>query len=53
MPIDREPVEGGNVEIVDDGKALVHANDAPSLLGGDRFVSHFSTCPEAEAWRSK
>lgn len=41
-PIDVEPVENGNVEILDDGFYRVHAQ--PTLDDGPRYLNHFVTC---------
>lgn len=49
MPVDAEPVEGGNVEVLGNGTAVVHGQ--PELAPGDRYVAHFVTCPQAETWR--
>lgn len=61
MPIDRDPVDGGNVVFT--GRR-VEAKDGALILecrvevgtpmfddGIDRFVSHFATCPQAASWR--
>lgn len=49
MPLDPEPVEGGNVR-VRDGIALV--NSEPDLLDdGFRYQSHFASCPNADRHR--
>ena len=52
MPVDAEPAENGNVELVDQGRvkrAIVHAQ--PSFGSGPLYLSHFVTCPEAETHR--
>ena len=53
MPVDREPVPGGDIAVEIDAN-----NEAVSWLllplvtySGPRFVSHFSTCPNAESHR--
>lgn len=61
MPIDAEPVAGGNIRIIT-------AEPAPMPLArvvgavidlfdetddGMRYVSHFATCPEADFWRTQ
>ena len=56
MPVDAEPVEGGNVVLRRDGEALIAeypGKEHPSLFEDDgvRYVSHFSTCPEGKEWR--
>jgi hypothetical protein len=54
MPIDVDPVEWGNLIFV--GPDLVAAIGQPTLLDpgptGDRYVSHFATCPDADDWRA-
>lgn len=65
MPIDPDPDPDGNVELVDDtGAALdaaaldrfqrtvtavVHAQ--PTLTGGDRWMPHHATCPDADQYQ--
>lgn len=51
LPIDAVPVDDGNVEILDDGSALVHGS--PTLFGGVRYVSHFVTCPDGKEWSGR
>jgi len=51
MPIDPEPVEGGNLELIGErnGRPLVRYRQ-PSLLeppDGPRYRSHFASCPHA------
>ncbi len=61
MPVDPEPVEGGNVIVLSDaGLAgpLVKVLGEPTLLDGlaeptVRYVSHFATCPNAEEFRRR
>lgn len=47
MPLDAEPVLGGNVEL--------DTNLIARVVGSDmkirRYVAHFVSCPEARAWR--
>lgn len=57
-PIDADPVAGGNVRLVTQGKdepplaRYDRKDDQPSLDDdGIRYVSHFSTCPQAKDWR--
>lgn len=62
MPVDAEPVDGGNV-ILHPGIArgdaptatVVGKAVAPALFGDDapRYVSHFVTCPNADAHRRR
>jgi hypothetical protein len=56
MPLDRDPVDDGNLAlIIDVGLDVVAVPVAPrqALLDDDgrRFVSHYATCPDAEQWR--
>lgn len=59
MPLDPEPVDGGNVELrqvmLDRQRhtiAVVHPVGQPALdEQGPRYVSHFATCPNAAAHR--
>lgn len=57
-PLDPEPVPDGNIIIVRieaDGRPLIRylKKDEEVETGVDRYVSHFSTCPDAEDWRKK
>lgn len=45
MPLDAEPVEGGNIAVLNDGSYV------SSDPGGMRYLSHFATCPQASAHR--
>jgi hypothetical protein len=51
MPLDPDERSDGNVVIEADGKARVLPAGDPYT--GPRFVSHFSTCPDAPAWRKR
>jgi len=62
-PLDAEPAENGNLELVTMGGKL-HAvpagkqplNSEPVLFcepGAKRYRSHFATCPEAGDWRKR
>lgn len=51
MPIDAEPVEGGNLSFDDDGRVVVHGQ---AVLGGDPlYQSHFVSCVNADEHRRK
>jgi hypothetical protein len=50
IPVDPDPREDGNLERVEGNIVRVSAQ-ATDLFGGDRYVSHFATCPDAEEWR--
>ena len=55
--LDAEPVEGGNVILLD-GKARVIPTDLfeESLTGplpAERYLSHFATCPQASKHRKR
>jgi hypothetical protein len=48
-PLDFEPAEAGNVVLVE---GVAHAYRSPAEIppeAGERFVSHFATCPQAAA----
>lgn len=49
MPLDAEPVAEGNVELLEDGTAIVHGQ--PLLFATDLYLSHFATCPNAKEFR--
>lgn len=57
MPVDAEPVEGGNVRLRQDGERVIAeypGKEHPGLFDEDdraRYVSHFATCPQAGRWR--
>jgi hypothetical protein len=57
MPVDAEPTEQGNVELlplvagVRTPEAVVHPQHP--LGAGPLRTSHFATCPHADQWRSK
>jgi len=55
MPIDPQPVEGGNIELHNQGEYLpplaVYHSLAPA--GVKLYVSHFATCPNAAKHRKK
>jgi hypothetical protein len=61
MPVDAEPSEKGNLVLFSRGeqKPLVlsltnlndKARDAAKRHGVPLYVSHFFTCPQADAWR--
>ncbi|MFD3431133.1 hypothetical protein [Nocardia fluminea] len=54
IPLDPEPVAGGNLMIAGNGTALVVGPTASPAINSDiRYVSHFATCPNADSWRSK
>lgn len=60
MPIDPDPVEGGNIaKLPDDddetGAARVEYVAPGGMLVDDRpvYVSHFATCPQADQHRRK
>lgn len=53
MPIDAEPVAGGNVRIIDGTAHVIGCTidlfDATD--DGIRYVPHFATCPDAKEWK--
>lgn len=50
IPIDVLPDSSGN--IVFEGDVAIILPD-PEKYEGEKFVSHFVTCPDAERWRKK
>lgn len=56
MPLDPHPVDDGNVVIVErapDVVARVLTKEEPRFDDVSRYVSHFSTCPNAAEHRKK
>jgi hypothetical protein len=54
MPVDADPVAGGNLTLTDGVPApRVGVIKLGEQVEGDRYVSHFSTCPKAEHHRSR
>jgi hypothetical protein len=59
MPVDAEPVVGGNIRRVDmkmDGLPVVHVLTRDEQAQGSLlplYVSHFRTCPDAERFRRR
>ena len=58
MPIDPEPVEDGNVWVIEirQGTPIVGValtGDAVPASVPLRYVSHFVTCPDRDTWRKR
>lgn len=58
MPVDPKPVLDGNVVLDSTGgstvpRAVVYRPGDPSMPSGDRYKSHFATCPNATKHRKK
>ena len=56
MPVDAEPVEGGNLVLRQEGEKVIAeypGKGHPSLFEDDQptYVSHFATCKYADDWR--
>jgi hypothetical protein len=52
MPLDPDPVAGGNV-VVNGDVATVLPPGTPMPVGVHRYQSHFATCPQASTHRRK
>jgi hypothetical protein len=54
MPLDAEPVENGNIALID-GVAHTRRGDLfeEMLPDGPRYQSHFASCPNAAKHRKK
>jgi hypothetical protein len=54
MPLDAEPSAAGVFVLEQDGEpkpdAVRLANDAAATYTGEKFQSHFETCPDAKRW---
>ncbi len=57
MPVDADPVAGGNLRMTRNPIPSVHVEPQLSLFDDDddqlRYVSHFVTCPDAHLWRAE
>jgi hypothetical protein len=55
MPLDPEPVEDGNVFVVEAPGSVtaIVASKANPTPPGEPHLSHFATCPAAESFRRK
>ncbi len=62
MPVDADPIDGGNVLLVATGTATPIARSHPAVdpridglavEAAPRHTSHFATCPQAGKWRRK
>ncbi len=56
MPVDAQPVPTGNIRLRQEGDRVIAeypGKEHPSLLEDERqrFVSHFSSCPDRQEWR--
>lgn len=51
IPLDPDPVAGGNLRLDDQGRALIVPKDRRD--GASLYVSHFATCPYADQHRRR
>jgi hypothetical protein len=51
MPLDAEPVEGGNVAIKDGVAHVMRGELFEEMIDGPRYQSHFISCPNAARHR--
>jgi hypothetical protein len=53
-PIDANPTPAGNVIVLSDGHYYVlRRGDPTPPKDVARYTAHYSTCPQAEAWRRR
>lgn len=52
MPLDPDPVDGGNVQLVHHNGATT-AHVVVAKPGVRLFQSHFATCPSGAGWRKR
>jgi hypothetical protein len=50
MPLDATPVVNGNIYLDEIGRA-VYLGKGEDATGKTLYVSHFSSCPQAQKWR--
>lgn len=57
MPVDAEPVDGGNVTLAvptdSRAKPLATVHGQAPLGATSLYLSHFVTCPQAGEWRKR
>lgn len=52
MPVDAQPVDMGNVRIVEGPAGYLAIVTVPAMIPeGERYISHFATCPYAREAR--
>lgn len=53
IPLDAQPVPNGNVVIIDGRANVIGPGDLLGELwaGLPHYLSHFTTCPDADQWR--
>jgi hypothetical protein len=52
MPVDAEPVAGGNVELEEVDAVVTLAHYVEPEPDVERYISRFATCPQAKDWRT-
>lgn len=52
IPVDIEPTSEGNI-VFEDGVAVVLPALQAKTYDGEKFISHFVTCEDADKWRRK
>ena len=48
MPVDAQPTPLGNLALEGDFAAVISGE-----YTGERYISHFVTCPDAKRWRRR
>jgi hypothetical protein len=51
--LDAEPVPTGNIEIIDGKAVTLTAVVKAAPPRGPRFISHWVSCPDREAWKAR
>lgn len=52
-PVDPDPHPDGNLRAFRTARGVEVVVSPPDLLGGDRYMPHFATCPDAESFRDR
>lgn len=53
IPLDPDPVAGGNIRLNDDGTCTVMAKAEREAFTGPTYVAHHTTCADRDAFKQK